>query len=291
MRNVIIDSPLTFDTAGAIALAAKNKDINIVGVSSVYGREISTTGSEAGLKELLARLGIAVPIARGAESPIYDDYRWDGFPDSCNAPRIGDYAWDLFYKKAVEFGGNLEIVAVGPLTNLGIFIKKYHDQKRMIKKVTVLGSTKLFGDAASYSEFNIWADPLAAEILSDSEIPFEMIGLDLVGKAKLGEEELHTVAAYTSSLTGLTPPDAYPPIDWLDYDTADFTGLSKTIGMAAFLYPTICSHIRYHMKAEVHPTEMRGRTIFYDRAVLAEVFNAINAEALCKEKLLEVFGG
>ena len=188
MKNIIFDLPTTFDCAGALALAAESGDINIAGLSATYHRELSAEDSACGLESLKAELGLGLAVARGAEGPIFDDYRWPGFPAGGGESSRGEYAWDLFYKKALELGGDLEIVAAGPLTNIAVFIKKYHDSRRLIKKVHVLGSTKLFGDAASYSEFNIWADPLAAEILSDSEIPFELYGLDLIAKARFTED-------------------------------------------------------------------------------------------------------
>ncbi len=289
MRNIIIDAPFTADAAAAVALAAARRDVNIVGVAACYGRDVSRTQSEKGLRDLLEKLGVGVPVAIGAEGPIFDDYRWEGFPEDKPGRRRPEYAWDLIARKAEEYCGDVEVVAVGPLTDVGIYIKKYHDTRRNVKKVTVLGATKLFGDAASYSEFNIWADPLAMEILSDSAIPFETYGFDLFGKARFTEGELGAVSAFIREKTGMQAPGDFPQINWLDFDVPDFRPVSKTLGMAAWLTPGSCAHVRYRAKIEVVPTEMRGRVIYYDRADLSEVFNAINAEGLDKAAVMKNF--
>ena len=278
MRNIIVDMPLTKDALNALRIAMAAKDVNVAGIAATYGKDVSMNDSYMELKQLG---GDRFPVCPGAEGPILRDYRWTGFPDGEDVVS-DEYAWDLVRRKALEYSGDLEVIALGPVTNIALFIKKYHDVRREIKKITVIGSTGLFGDAAPYSEFNIWADPLAMEIISDSMIPFETIDLDCIGKMRLSYDETIAAAGH---------PDFLIPkeeINWLDFDCQNFFPVSKSIGMRIWLDPSCCVHARYRARVEVGTGTMRGRVIYYDRADLSEVFNAIKAENVKKEMILSI---
>lgn len=73
-------------------------------------------------------------------------------------------AVDFLIRIAQEFPGEITIVCLAPLTNLGKAIKKSPDFARNIKNVTLLGGTYLAQGNTDYfcSEFNIFKDPEAA---------------------------------------------------------------------------------------------------------------------------------
>lgn len=278
-RNVILDGCCDAATAAAARAALRDPVAEIKAFTSVYGRRSNAQSLEQ-WRDLAAAAGGGIPVHRGADAPLFDDYRWPGFPESAPAPRGGRYAWDAFYDIARACEGDLEIFAAGPLTNLALFIKKYHDERRIVKKITVLGGTASFGDSAAYAEFSTWADPLAAEIVADSEIPFQFIPQSAVAAARLSAEELGRIAAPA----GLQPSDTRT--DWLDYDAPDPAPAAKLIGLLAALHPEIAEGGRYHAKVETSLAPTRGRVIFYGKAQMTECFNAILTETIRKEALL-----
>lgn len=99
------------------------------------------------------------------------------------------------YEKARELKGALQIIAVGPLTNLALAITTYPDFHAYVKRILIMGGAAVGGNVTAAAEFNIHADPEAAEIVFNSGIPVVMCGLDVTDKAVYPFEELDRVYA------------------------------------------------------------------------------------------------
>ncbi len=87
-------------------------------------------------------------------------------------------AWDVIYEEAVKAKGELEIFAVGPLTNLGIAFFKYPDLVDLIKRIVIMGGTTTRGNMSQFGEANICHDSHAAKIVFDTGLPIVMVGLN-----------------------------------------------------------------------------------------------------------------
>ena len=75
-------------------------------------------------------------------------------------------AWDAIHQYAVEQQGALEIIAIGPLTNLAKRLFKYSDLPQLIKRIVIMGgSTDAQVTPLRPPSFNIYADPEAADIV------------------------------------------------------------------------------------------------------------------------------
>ena len=105
-------------------------------------------------------------------------------------------AWDVIYQEAKALGGKLELIATGPLTNLAITLAKYPDLPKYVKKLTVMGGGACFGNATPAAEFNIYADPEAAEMVFRSGMPIALCGLDVCHRAHLTEEEVKELEGF-----------------------------------------------------------------------------------------------
>ena len=87
-------------------------------------------------------------------------------------------AWDVIYEEAVKANGELEIIAVGPLTNLGIAFFKYADLKKLVKRIVIMGGSTTQGNMGPFGEANICHDSHAADIVFKTGIPIVMVGLN-----------------------------------------------------------------------------------------------------------------
>ena len=99
-------------------------------------------------------------------------------------------AWDVIYEEAVKAGGELEIFAVGPLTNLGIAFFKYPDLKKLVRKMVIMGGTTTSGNMGAYGEANICHDPHAAAIVFNTGIPIDMVGLNALMPCAMEGEDM-----------------------------------------------------------------------------------------------------
>lgn len=105
-------------------------------------------------------------------------------------------AIDALYNKAKELNGELNIVAVGPLTNIASLLIKYPDVKKYIKSLSIMGGSFIGGNITPYAEFNIYVDPHAASIVFNSGLNIIMCGLDVTLKAILNNKDCDEIGEY-----------------------------------------------------------------------------------------------
>ena len=85
---------------------------------------------------------------------------------------------DLIIEMAEAFAGRLEILSLGPLTDVALALEKAPEIAGKIACVTVMGGGIHAGNATKFAEFNIVADPEAASVVFQSGVKTVMIGLD-----------------------------------------------------------------------------------------------------------------
>ena len=74
---------------------------------------------------------------------------------------------------------DLEIVTLGPLTNIANMIEKNKESLDSIKHIYIMGgSSNALGNVTKFAEYNFWVDPEAADIVLNAGIPTTMIGWD-----------------------------------------------------------------------------------------------------------------
>lgn len=122
------------------------------------------------------------------------------------------HAWDVLYEEAVKAQGQLEIVAVGPLTNLGIAFFKYPELPGMIKQITVMGGSTGIGNMTPFGEANIAHDPHAASIVFSCGVPVTMVGLNVIAPCRMTKEQMEE----------LMPDDLNPEVRRVCLNLAEF---------------------------------------------------------------------
>ncbi|MCL2857615.1 MAG: nucleoside hydrolase [Oscillospiraceae bacterium] len=99
---------------------------------------------------------------------------------------------------AKENPGTLEIIAVGPLTNIAVALAKYPELPGLISRIVIMGGAFLAGNTTAAAEFNIYVDPEAARRVFTSGIPFYLCPLDLTHQGYITEEELGEIGCFGS---------------------------------------------------------------------------------------------
>lgn len=202
---VWIDCDTGVDDAVALILASGRAELDLVGVSTVAGNvELEkTTCNTLRLRDLL---GASWPVYRGAAQPWLRPYHSatlfhgeDGLGGAdLPAPRGGvepETAWDAMYAAARARPGALEMVCVGPLTNLANAFVKYPDLPGLLKRVLIMGGAAVGGNTTPAAEFNIYVDPDAAQAVFRSGVKVWMFGLDVTLKAYLTAEDIAAIGA------------------------------------------------------------------------------------------------
>jgi pyrimidine-specific ribonucleoside hydrolase len=207
---VILDCDPGIDDAYAIMLLNSCKKIDIKAITVVGGNvEINHTLHNAlGLAELL---NMDTRVSKGSAGPLINKLKTAAEIHGANG--LGGIslkarqvkpdtfsAWDVICQEAEKAGGDLIIVLTGPLTNMAIALLKYPEIKHYIKKIIMMGGSTDFGNHSAYSEFNIWVDPHAADIVFNSGIPITMAGLNATRQITMSVEDLNRLTSVNSTV-------------------------------------------------------------------------------------------
>lgn len=204
--KMILDADVGVDDAMALAYALGSPDIDLIGVTGIYGN-VST---ETGIYNILSLLTLLnredVPVYAGASHSYSSEtvfqptkgskiiHGENGIGGVKLAPSKKTVekqsAADFIVESARKYGKDLVIVAVGPMTNLADAIKKEPKLKDMVGNIVVMGGALTVpGNVSMLAEANIHQDPVAANYLFTSGTPLTMVGLDVTLRVLLPKED------------------------------------------------------------------------------------------------------
>ena len=197
MRPVIFDTDIGTDVDDMLALAvlAKSPELNLIGVTTVYGDTPLRAKITKATCDLFGRADIAVRIGE-QETLTGRQIAWAGH-EGYGVPHLDKVevsatpgAVDYLLESANRLAGELEVLATGPLTNIARAIRKDAAAFSKIKHLYVMGGAFWL----DRPEHNIKCDPEAAKIVFESGLPITAIGLDLTLRVLLDSNDVHQIA-------------------------------------------------------------------------------------------------
>lgn len=192
--RVFVDCDPGIDDAVALAYLAARPEVEILGVGAVFGNNTVTVTARNALR-LLALYGRPdVPVAVGAGRPLVQEPRLaehvhggNGLgdvelPEPEREP-VAESAAELLVRLARENPGELDVLAVGPLTNLAIAIGLEPRLPELVRRLVVMGgAVEVPGNVGSHAEANIVNDPEAAEVVFAAGFDLDLVALDITMK-------------------------------------------------------------------------------------------------------------
>lgn len=188
-HRVIMDVDTGTDDAVAILMAAASEEIELLGICTVNGNrnvELTTDNTLRVIDfinkqdEIKVYKGCALPLVctlDPARRPLipYGDKYFDGQENHGNHLDLPETELMPQNRNAVSFlidtlmesDGGIEIIAVGPLTNIAAAMRAEPRITDKIKQIMIMGGALEEGNSGppQRAEFNFWADPEAAEIV------------------------------------------------------------------------------------------------------------------------------
>lgn len=202
---VWIDCDTGIDDSIALLTALKLEQLDVLGISAVAGNvELDYTFPNTRNVVHLANRD-DVKVYPGAEKPLvleldaaHEIHGANGLgnielEESPN-PKETKKAWDAIYEACKNSKEKVTLIAVGPLTNIAITIANHPDVVDYIKVINIMGGAADGGNKTPCAEFNIYADPQAAENVFKCGVPVNMFGLDVTNTAYIQEDEYAEIA-------------------------------------------------------------------------------------------------
>ncbi|ERT12861.1 nucleoside hydrolase [Photorhabdus temperata] len=191
MRHLIIDTDTASDDAVALLMALREPSVFIEAITVVAGncgivqckKNALITIEKAETYIPLIYEGMSKPLFR-EHYTSYHIHGKDGMGDM-NLPEPSliseaKHAVDAIIDIVRKFPGEIEIITLGPLTNLAMAVLKEPDLYKFVKAVYIMGGAGLKpGNITPLAEFNIYADAEAAHIVLNSGLPLVFCGWEL----------------------------------------------------------------------------------------------------------------
>ena len=205
----LIDTDAGSDDAVAILMAQRHPDIDVKALTVVAGNVPLAQGTKNSLY-FTELCGSDTPVYAGADRPLLREYvsaDWfhgaDGLGDWGDryAPRSTQVNEEHAVNAIIDTArgtSDLEVVTLGPLTNLALAIRKAPDIAARIKRCVVMGGAACTnGNVTPAAEYNIWCDPEAAQIVFRSGVALEMVGWEFsTGEFVLSPVDIGVGAEY-----------------------------------------------------------------------------------------------
>src|SRR5579871_883183 len=183
VHRVIVDTDFALppqDDGLALAFALNSPELDILAITTVAGNYNLARANADALKMIEIAGRGAIPVYAGARRPLaheVDEYarthygKW--WSDEPAPPPPGGFAKlelqreaaaDFIARAVIAAPGTIDILALGPLTNIALAIKKQPAVAKAIKRMTIMGGAIASlpdgaGNMTPNAEFNFWVDP------------------------------------------------------------------------------------------------------------------------------------
>jgi inosine-uridine nucleoside N-ribohydrolase len=199
-KKVIIDTDPGIDDAMAILLAFASPEIEVVGLTTIFGNVQTHLATQNALRLVEFAGRPHVPVAQGAEQPLVIAYNQapeivhgaDGLGNTHQPPphgqAVAQSAAQFMVEMVMANPGEITLVPVGPLTNLALALKLEPRMVSHVAEVVIMGgAATVNGNVNPAAEANIWHDPHAADKVFTAGWPVTMVGLDVTMSTQMDE--------------------------------------------------------------------------------------------------------
>jgi purine nucleosidase len=206
--KVILDCDTGCDDTLAIFYACLHPDIDLLAVGAVWGNvpvDIAATNSAhtlamAGRSDIPVAAGAAGPLMGGPENFGYHVHGNDGQGNAGDPDYVAtlaqETAADQIIRLAKANPGEIELIAVGPLTNLAVALSLCPELPALLRGVTIMGGAALApGNRTPVAEANIIHDPEAASAVFTANWLLTMVGLDVTMRTLMTEGQRQQLLA------------------------------------------------------------------------------------------------
>jgi inosine-uridine nucleoside N-ribohydrolase len=271
-QKVIVDMDIgdDIDDAFALALLLQSPEIDIVGITTAWG----DTALRAQLLERMLRetghgdIPVIAGISTSNNSTPFTQARYARRGKAPATPASGTAAIDFMLAQIQRQPGQLTLLALGPLTNVGAAIQRDPAAFRKLKQVVMMGGSVRAGYRKSQyvparpadKEYNIVSDIPGAQALFDAGVPVVMMPLDST-QIRLDEVERNALFGHGSPLTDALALLYHQWIDAYQPWSSTMPSLFDVVPVAWLLDPHSCplTPLRISVSNDGYTREQDGK--------------------------------
>jgi inosine-uridine nucleoside N-ribohydrolase len=267
---IILDCDPGHDDAIALLLALASPELELLGVTTTYGNQTleKTTANALRVLELAGRQD--VPVAVGASAPLERELVVAAHvhgESGLDGPSLPQASAEPVAVPAVEWTagaiasapGPVTLVPTGPLTNVAAYLAAHGTAG--IERIVLMGGAIAEGNMTPAAEFNIWADPEAAQAVFDAGLDVTMIGLDVTHRAVTGPavqrrlRDAGSIGVFVAELVDFFTVYHRQTYGW------DGAPIHDAVAVAHVLRPGLVETKLRNVEVELVSELCRGRTV------------------------------
>lgn len=267
--KIIVDCDPGIDDAFALPLAARHGDL--LGITTVGGN----ASLEAVTRNALATcqvFDIDAPVHAGLSRPLVGEPKFalevhgdSGFGSGELPPLTRQIASNdaiNFIIDTVRAVDDVWLIPIGPLTNIATALRLAPDIAERIGGISFMGGSATLGNMTPAAEFNIGADPEAADVVFTSGVQLRMAGLDLTHQFATDDE-------FAATVRSLATPGAQLLAELVEFvlDHMEAIGLGRVahmhdpVAVLAVTHPHLIMATQREAVVELVGTHTRGMTL------------------------------
>ena len=272
--RLILDCDPGVDDAMAIIAASRWADL--VGITTVAGN-VALEHTTANACRLRSLLGLDVEVHAGADGPLVGRQEFarhvhgetglgdvvlpepDRGPDSAHAVE--------YLVEATRSEEGIHLVPIGPLTNVALALRADPGLADRVASITLMGGSALgVGNVSAAAEFNVFADPEAADEVFRCGARVTMLGLNLTHQVRMG-------AAHAAECQTIGTPVADAMAGLLEFYTVFHLAAEEVAdgpvhdpcAVLAVTHPELFTFEGRPVHVELTGTHTRGMTLVDER--------------------------
>ncbi len=194
MHTIILDTDIGTDVDDALALSVLlgSQEVNLLGITTVYG-DVRLRSQIA--MHLCSMVNREIPTYMGESKTISGREVWVSGSEGKNFESLDSLApqttsaVDFLLEAVASQPKIIDVIAIGPLTNIARALQKNNDFEKQVKRIWIMG-----GDfTQSRVEHNFGCDIDAAKIVLESNIPISILDLPSSQKTIIRMQEIEQI--------------------------------------------------------------------------------------------------
>lgn len=194
MHTIILDTDIGTDVDDALALTVLlgSQKVDLIGITTVYG-DVRLRSQIA--MNICSMANREIPTYMGEDKPISGREVWMSGSEGMNFRNLDSFtpqstsAVNFLIEAVFAQPQSIDVIAIGPLTNIACAIQKNRDFEKMVKRVWIMG-----GDFTQSSvEHNFKCDIDAARIVLESNLPITILDLPSSQKTLIRMQEMEQI--------------------------------------------------------------------------------------------------
>ena len=271
-KKIIFDTDPGTDDALALMLALNSPELDVRAITVVPGNVTAPMGLENALRMVSLANRCDIPVAAGAQHPLFQKLITAEFWHGKNG--LGDidlpsskckvdsrFGPDLIIELVHASPHEITLVPVGPLTNIALAIEKDPSIVPLVKEVILMGGSISGGNVNAAAEANIYNDPEAAQIVFQAGWPVTMVGLEVGDKALFTQKYLDQLRQTRGPINDFIAAVLKYLVDLSAKFGSPGTPMYDPSAVAVAIDPTLVKVQEMHVEVETKGEFTRGETV------------------------------